>query len=81
MRDILALGFDPAQLPSVSFLRRASRSRTDLELQYDHIEFPGAVPRSFIGPILLSGATWPLLALGKAAGLWRSGLAVQMLGE
>ncbi|ORY88336.1 Alg9-like mannosyltransferase family-domain-containing protein [Leucosporidium creatinivorum] len=62
VRDILALGFDPARLPS-----------------YDHIEFPGAVPRSFIGPILLAGATYPLLALGKMAELWEEGLAVQML--
>jgi alpha-1,6-mannosyltransferase len=39
------------------------------------------VPRSFIGPILLAGASYPLLALGKMAELWEEGLAVQMLGK
>lgn len=35
--------------------------------QYDHIQFPGAVPRSFIGPLVIAYLTKPLLFFSK---LW-----------
>lgn len=34
-----------------------------LSSTYDHFTFPGAVPRTFIGPVLLAGIAQPVLAL------------------
>lgn len=32
-----------------------------LELQYDHFSFPGSVPRTFVGALLLAGVSKPLI--------------------
>lgn len=48
---------------------------------YDHVVFPGAVPRSFVPPILLAALTWPVTLIGRAAGLIKSSEDVQMVGE
>ncbi|KAI0137086.1 alpha-1,6-mannosyltransferase subunit [Xylariales sp. AK1849] len=32
-----------------------------LSTQYDHFDFPGAVPRTFVGPVLLAGITQPIV--------------------
>ncbi|OTB02305.1 glycosyltransferase family 22 protein [Hypoxylon sp. CI-4A] len=34
-----------------------------LSSQYDHFDFPGAVPRTFVGSVLLAGITQPIIAL------------------
>jgi len=34
-----------------------------LSARYDHFDFPGAVPRTFIGPVLLAGLTQPFIYL------------------
>ncbi|KAI1802456.1 glycosyltransferase family 22 protein [Daldinia bambusicola] len=34
-----------------------------LSSQYDHFDFPGAVPRTFIGPVMLAGISQPIIAL------------------
>ncbi|KAH8675551.1 glycosyltransferase family 22 protein [Xylariales sp. PMI_506] len=49
--DIIAYG-----LPTRDVFRR-------LSTQYDHFDFPGAVPRTFLGPVMLAGVTQPLIAV------------------
>lgn len=34
-----------------------------LSAQYDHFDFPGAVPRTFVGPVILAGIAQPIVAL------------------
>lgn len=34
-----------------------------LSSQYDHFDFPGAVPRTFVGPVVLAGISQPIVAI------------------
>ena len=48
--------------------------RLKLREQYDHLEFSGAVPRTFVGPLALALASWPLSS-------FVTGFNRQILGE
>lgn len=41
--------------------------------RFDHVTFAGAVPRTFVGPLALAGASWPLV-------WWGGGLGGQLIG-
>jgi hypothetical protein len=49
---------------------------------YDHASFPGAVPRTFIGALVLAGIVTPLLQLGFGSPAAATGLlGRQFLGQ
>ncbi|GAA6015223.1 hypothetical protein JCM10207_003649 [Rhodosporidiobolus poonsookiae] len=45
--------------------------------KWDHLEFAGAVPRSFVPPLLLSAARWSPLSVASQLGLVTDGVAAQ----
>lgn len=39
-----------------------------LQEHYDHTTFTGPIPRTFVGPLALAGASWPWIKLGAGYG-------------
>ncbi|CAK7201059.1 Dol-P-Man:Man(7)GlcNAc(2)-PP-Dol alpha-1,6-mannosyltransferase [Sporothrix eucalyptigena] len=48
-----------------------------LQQRYDHFTFPGAVPRTFVGPVLLAGIGQPVIQLANSVGALLGGPAAQ----
>ena len=49
-----------------------------LREQYDHLTFSGSVPRTFVGPLALAGASWPSIRFGAGLG---GDLREQLIGK
>ncbi len=49
--------------------------------KWDHRTFPGAVPRSFLPPIVLGLLSYPSAALASATGVVVTSLGLQVIGE
>ena len=49
-------------------------------IQYDHFVFPGAVPRTFIGSVLLAWLSTPAIRVADALGLLSSKADLQVVG-
>ena len=82
VRDVVVHGLDqPHRARPVQLGLLVQHAGTDsAHPQYDHVEFEGAVPRSFVAPIALAAAaSLPLKAL-SALELVRTGFEAQLIG-
>ena len=49
-----------------------------LRQHYDHLTFTGPVPRTFVGPVAVAGASWPFVWLSAALNCF---ISRQIIGE
>jgi alpha-1,6-mannosyltransferase len=47
--------------------------------KWDYVQFPGAVPRSFLPSILIAAANWPWVKAATAMGVVKTKLGVQVM--
>lgn len=84
--DVFFYGVSPSALKNVSnpdyritfHSHMPSSFYVHNHIQYDHFIFPGAVPRSFIGSVLLGWMTRPFVAILSSLGLFRSKFDIQI---
>lgn len=50
-------------------------------IEYDHKIFPGAVPRSFVGSVLLAWVSTPIIKIAASLELIDSKIDLQVIGE
>ena len=83
VHDVLMYGVDPNAVRNVSagfdlwpafFLRF-------VVIEYDHKIFPGSVPRTFIGSVLLAWLSTPVIRIAATLGLIDSKIDLQVIGE
>ena len=78
--DVLFYGVFPDALHNVRFLPKIpSRPSHIYKPKYDHFTFPGAVPRTFIGNILLAWLSTPVIWLLALIGVVPTKFELQII--
>ncbi|MCJ1451887.1 dolichyl-P-Man:Man(7)GlcNAc(2)-PP-dolichol alpha-1,6-mannosyltransferase [Mycoblastus sanguinarius] len=62
----------------IPWTRNREQAGCYLREHYDHLTFTGPVPRTFVGPLVLAGASWPSLRVGAGLG---GALRGQLIGK
>ena len=83
VHDVLMYGIGPDATQNVStdLISEQTASLRFVVIEYDHKIFPGAIPRTFIGSILLAWVSAPVIKTAAALGLIDSKPDLQVIGE
>ncbi|PWN42643.1 hypothetical protein IE81DRAFT_323190 [Ceraceosorus guamensis] len=74
IHDVLVWGSD-------AFLASHASIRQDALRRFDHLEFPGAVPRSFLPPAVFAAIAAPVLFALRLAGVVRDSFEAQTVRD